>query len=67
MFLRFLDICSTLLGHFKLFLKRLENVLFVINMLHLVLEKDETGCCVIVRTAGATSRADLYTSSFSGE
>lgn len=56
MFLWFLDISSMLLCHFKLFFERLENVLFIINMLHLVLEKDKTGCCVIVRTAGATSR-----------
>lgn len=56
MFLHFLDFCHMLLCDFKLFLERLENLLFIINTLQLGLEKDEPECCVIVRITGTTSR-----------
>ena len=56
MFLCFLDTCPMLLGYFKLFLERLETLFFIINMSHLGLEKDETECCVLVRSTGTASR-----------
>lgn len=39
---------SLFLCHFKLFLGGLENLLFIINKLHLGLEEDEIECYVIV-------------------
>lgn len=48
MFLCFLGICPMFLCHFKLFLGGLENLLFIINKLHLGLEEDEIECYVIV-------------------
>lgn len=36
---------SLFLCHFKLFLGGLENLLFIINTLHLGLEEDETMLC----------------------